>query len=85
MSFPDSHNGELQGKSFNLVFINYPQWVEFSRSWYKCTGVYKDFKKYCDHRLEDILELSEHESRCYEYVKSRDQKEVLPDYLNKYR
>ena len=86
--FPQKIGGDLAGKSFDEIFKEMPDIIEFvSDMWNeeKCTGIFLDFMKYVKHRLSDEIELAEHEMRCINYVHERRHKlDKLPCYLNKY-
>ena len=80
--FPDEMGQELGGKSFDEVFTTNPKIIEFVTTWTdNCTGLFSEFRKYVMARLDCPFEKEEHEARCEEFVRGR---ENLPRYLLKY-
>ena len=80
--FPDEMGKELGGKSFDEVFTTNPKIIEFVTTWPdNCTGLFSEFRKYVMARLDCPFEKEEHEARCEEFVRG---KENLPRYLIKY-
>ena len=81
--FPGDMGAELGGKTFDEVFTTNPKIIEFVTTWTdNCTGLFSDFRRYVMARLDCPFEKEQHEARCGEFVRGKNN---LPRYLLKYR
>ena len=80
--FPEDMGDELGGKTFSEVFTENPKIIEFVKTWTdNCSGLFEDFRQYVLARLDCPLDKEEHEARCEQFVKGKNN---LPRYLLKY-
>ena len=80
--FPGDMGKELGGKTFDEVFTTNPKIIEFVTTWTdNCTGLFSEFHRYVMARLGSPFEREEHEARCEEFVRG---KQNVPKYLIKY-
>ena len=82
--FPIECGGYIGGKTFASIFHGEPKIIEFVDSLWqadKTTGVFKLFFVYVKNQLAIPDVRAEHETRCYAYVKNKDD---MPPYMQKY-
>ena len=51
--FPDVHYGNIGGQTFLWVYLNKPDWVEYTRVWNTASGFYEIWFDYCKRKLHD--------------------------------
>jgi hypothetical protein len=83
--FPKDFSTEIGGMSFSEIFETLPKWTScVYETWTDhCTGIFDEFRKYILLRMSEPNSKSEHEKRCYKFVKQLKEENV-PTYMLKY-
>ena len=58
--FPAVHYGHIGGKTFLWVYLNKPDWVDYTRVWNKALGFYEIWFDYCKRKEDDCSSPSQH-------------------------
>ena len=84
--FPKEMCGDLGGRTFLNILLEFPKIVEFVDSLWveeKTTGIFNEFYVYIKAMLQNPLVKAEHRERAREYVKTVSEKDI-PGYMKKY-